>query len=67
MNMNITLETIPKIAETLDVQVWQLFSSSDSPISGELLDGIVLYKDEHFRIKTVDYLHLLLKLDKDKE
>ena len=62
MNRNITLETILKIAEMLDVQVWELFSSSDIPAPGEVLDGIVIFQDKHYRIKTVDDLQELLKM-----
>ena len=65
LNRNITLETIIKIAEALDVQVWELFSDPSEPHQNDL-DGFVEYRGTIYRISTVDDLESLLKLVKNE-
>jgi transcriptional regulator with XRE-family HTH domain len=62
---NPTLSTLQGIASALGVDVWQLFTSSDSPAPGELLNGFVEYQGEIHRIRTVKDLEKLIDLVKN--
>lgn len=62
LNRNITLETVLKIADTLEVQPWQLFTSSSAAGSESVLNGFVEYKGTIHRIQSIQDLQNLLTL-----
>ena len=61
LNGNPTLQNIEKVAEALDVQVWELFSDPSRPHQNDL-NGFVEYQGTIYRISTVDDLEKLLEL-----
>jgi transcriptional regulator with XRE-family HTH domain len=62
-NGNPTLYNIQKIADSLNVEVWRLFSGS-----GENVIGAVMFKNEVFKIQSkVDLKNLLTLIDNPNE
>lgn len=64
LNRNITLETILKISETLEVAPWQLFTDSQTAGTDGKLYGVVVFDGTPYRIQSVEDLEKLLDLAK---
>jgi hypothetical protein len=63
-NNNPKIETVEMISSALGIEVWQLFTSSDTPTPGKMLNGFVEYQGTVHRSRTVDDLDNLLELIK---
>lgn len=61
LNGNPTLQNLEKIASALDIQIWQLFPSSNNS-----LNGFIEYKGAIHRIQSKNDLEKLLKLINDQ-
>jgi len=64
MNRNITLETILKISDTLEVAPWQLFTDSQTAGNSGKLYGVVVYDGTPYHVQSIEDLDKLLQLAK---